>query len=290
MKISQCFHAGKPVISFEFFPPKTDNGFISLFRTIEELQPLKPAFISVTMGAGGSTRSKTVDLVIRIEREIGLTAMAHLPCSGVEREQIGAILETLDRGGIQNVLALRGDPPVDDSDFVPPKHGLAYARDLIDYIRQQQPGLCIVAACYPETHPEASSPEADLDNLKRKVDAGAEVLVTQLFFDNAKYFSFVERARAAGIDLPIVPGIMPIVSHAGIKRMTSMCGCEIPGELRAQLARTEEDEAAAQELGVRWATQQCRDLLANGVPGIHFYTLNKSSATRHIFENLFPKD
>lgn len=290
MKINERFRAAKPAISFEFFPPKTDAGFASLFRTIEELQPLQPAFVSVTMGAGGSTRSKTVDLVIRIERETGLTAMAHLPCVGFERDQVGEILEQLDEAGICNILALRGDQPQGESDFVPPRDGFAYANELIDYIRGQDRDLCVVAACYPETHPEAPNPEADLDNLKRKVDAGAQVLITQLFFDNAKFASFIERARNAGIDVPIVPGIMPIVSHAGIKRMTQMCGCEIPSELNAELERVGDDEAATQELGVRWGTMQCRELLDAGAPGIHFYTLNKSSAARRIFENLFPGD
>lgn len=290
MKISERFQAGKPVISFEFFPPKTDGGFTALFRTIAELQELQPGFVSVTMGAGGSTRSKTVDLVIRIERETGLTAMAHLPCVGFERDQVGTILEQLDSGGIRNVLALRGDAPNNDDDFVPPTHGFPYATDLIQYIREQDRDLCTVAACYPETHPEAISAEADLDNLKRKVDAGAEILITQLFFDNAKFFSFMERVRAAGISVPVVPGIMPIVSHSGVKRMTSMCGCEIPPELNAELEQVGKDDVATQELGVRWATMQCQELLSKQVPGLHFYTLNKSSATRHIFENLFPKD
>jgi methylenetetrahydrofolate reductase (NADPH) len=290
MTIIRCFKSEKPVISFEFFPPKTDRGFTSLFHTIEELKTLKPAFVSVTMGAGGSTRSKTVDLVIRIQRELGLTAMAHLPCVGFEREQIGEILEQLENEGIRNVLALRGDPPKDPADFVSPLDGFGYASDLIDYIQKQHRDLCVVAACYPETHPEASSAQADLDNLKRKVDAGAQVLITQLFFDNEKFFSFVDRARGAGISVPIVPGIMPIVSHQGIKRMTSMCGCEIPDELNRELERVGEDKAATLELGVRWATMQCGELLGGGVPGIHFYTLNKSSATRQIFENLFPKN
>jgi methylenetetrahydrofolate reductase (NADPH) len=290
MKINERIQTAKPAISFEFFPPKTDAGFTSLFRTIEELQPLQPAFVSVTMGAGGSTRSKTVDLVIRIERETGLTAMAHLPCVGFERDQVGAILEQLSEAGICNVLALRGDRPQGDTDFVAPSSGFGYANELIDYIQNQGHDLCVVAACYPETHPEASGSEVDLDNLKRKVDAGAQVLITQLFFDNAKFFSFRERAQRAGIEVPIIPGIMPIVSHAGIKRMTQMCGCEIPAELSAELDRVGEDEAATQELGVSWGTMQCRELLEQGVGGIHFYTLNKSSAARRIFENLFPKD
>ncbi len=289
MKIHERFGQGRPVVSFEFFPPKTDAGFATLFRTIEELQPLEPGFVSVTMGAGGSTRSKTVDLVIRIEGETGLTAMAHLPCVGFEREQVGAILEQLHEGGIQNILALGGDPPRDVDDFVPPKDGFDYANELIEYIEGKGHGFCLVAACYPETHPRAESAQADLDNLKRKVDAGAKVLITQLFFDNAKYFRFVERAQAAGIDVPIVPGIMPIVSHSGVKRMTQLGGCEIPAELARELDIVGEDDAATAELGVRWGTMQCRELLERGVPGLHFYTLNRSSATRKIFEQLFPR-
>ena len=290
MKISKRFQTGKPVISFEFFPPKTDAGFAPLFRSIAELQVLDPGFVSVTMGAGGSTRSKTVDLVIRIQRETGLTAMAHLPCVGFEREQVGTILTQLAEGGVENVLALRGDSPADDADFVKPQNGFGFANDLIDYTRKQNPELCIVAACYPETHPEARSAQDDLDHAKRKVDAGAELLITQLFFENARFFSFMDRIRAAGITVPVVPGIMPIVSRAGVKRMTSMCGCEIPSELNVQLEAVGDDEAATQELGVRWGTMQCRELLDSGVPGLHFYTLNKSSATRQIYENLFAKD
>ncbi len=290
MKINEHFETGKPVISFEFFPPKTDTGFASLFRTIEELQPLSPGFVSVTMGAGGSTRSKTVDLVIRIERETGLTAMAHLPCVGFERTQVAAILEQLAQGGIQNVLALRGDAPKDTEDFVTPRDGFGYASELVEFIHAQQRDLCVAAACYPETHPEAASAQADLDNLKHKVDAGAQVLISQLFFENEKFFRFVDKARAAGIGVPIVPGIMPIVSRSGVKRMTSMCGCKIPNELEHELERVGDNDDATQQLGVEWATMQCRELLQESVPGIHFYTLNKSSATRHIFENLFPRD
>jgi len=289
MKIHERFDQGRPVVSFEFFPPKTDTGFATLFRAIEELQPLEPGFVSVTMGAGGSTRSKTVDLVIRIERETGLTAMAHLPCVGFERDQVGRILEQLAEGGIENVLALRGDPPQNADDFVEPEDGFGYANELIDYIEGRGHDFCVVAACYPETHPQAESAAADLDALKRKVDAGAKVLITQLFFDNEKYFRFVERAQAAGIDAPIVPGIMPIVSHSGVKRMTKLGGCEIPAELATELDRVGEDDAATAELGVRWGTMQCRELLERGVPGLHFYTLNRSSATRKIFEQLFPQ-
>jgi methylenetetrahydrofolate reductase (NADPH) len=291
MQISDRFRESKPAISFEFFPPKTDRGFTSLFRTIEELKSLDPAFVSVTMGAGGSTRSKTVDLVIRIQNEIQLTAMAHLPCVGFERAQVGKILAQLANAGVQNVLALGGDPPKDDASFVPPRDGFDYANELVSYIHEQNLGLCVAGACYPETHPSAPSPEVDLENLVRKVDAGAQVLITQLFFDNTKYFSFMDRVRAAGIEVPVVPGIMPIISLSGIRRMTSMTGCAMPAELLAELDELgEDDEVGIQELGVRWATLQCRELLENGAPGIHFYCLNQSSASRKIHHNLFPKD
>jgi len=290
MRISDRYQERKPVISFEFFPPKTDRGFSSLFRTIEELKALDPAFVSVTMGAGGSTRSKTVDLVIRIQNEIQLTAMAHLPCVGFERPQVAEILAQLEAGGVQNVLALGGDPPAEDHDFVPPQDGFDYANELVEYIHAQDRGFCVVAACYPETHPAAQSAEVDLENLKRKVDAGAQVLITQLFFDNTKFFSFIDRVRAAGIDVPVAPGIMPIISLSGIRRMTSMSGCAMPAALISELdSLGEDDEAGIRELGVRWATEQCRELLDNGIPGIHFYCLNKSSAARQIHRNLFPE-
>jgi methylenetetrahydrofolate reductase (NADPH) len=274
------------VISFEFFPPKTDAGFRSLFRTIEDLKKLSPGFVSVTMGAGGSTRAKTVDLVIRIEREIGLTAMAHLPCLGFDRSAVGRILDTLDEGGIRNVLALRGDAPKDQPDFAPPADGFAHANDLARFITERG-GFSIGGACYPEVHPEAVSPESDLEYLVGKVRDGAQFLITQLFFDNQKYFAFVERVRAAGIDVPIVPGVMPITSVKSIRRMTALGGGSIPPELDAELSRVDEDDDATLEVGVEWATEQCRELIAQGVPGIHFYTLNRSPATRRIHRALF---
>jgi methylenetetrahydrofolate reductase (NADPH) len=289
MRISELYNRGKPAFSFEFFPPKTDAGFRTLFGTIEDLKRLDPGFVSVTMGAGGSTRSKTVDLVIRIQQEIGITAMAHLPCIGFEREQVGSILEQLQAGGIENVLALRGDPPKDAADFTPPSDGFGYANDLIRYVHEADRGFCVAGACYPETHPEAPNTDVDFENLQRKVDDGAQVLISQLFFDNEKFFDFMDRVRAAGIEVPVVPGIMPITSVSGVRRMTGMCGCEIPAELNAELEDVAEDDDATHDLGVRWATGQCRELLDRGVPGIHFYTLNKSTATREIFDNLVPR-
>lgn len=287
MRIVDLYARGEPVISFEFFPPKTDRGFRALSRTIEELKRLDPSFVSVTMGAGGSTRRKTVELVIQIEREIGITAMAHLPCVGFGRAPLREILGRLRDAGIENVLALGGDPPKDATDFVQPEDGFRYANELTSFI-QAGWNFCIGGACYPETHPAAPSADADLRNLKRKVDSGAAFLITQLFFDNADYFAFVKRARAVGIESPIVPGIMPITSAANIRRISTLSGSRIPAELEAELARAADDDSATMEFGVRWATLQCRELLEQGAPGIHFYTLNKSPATRRIYASLFP--
>ena len=286
MKIVDLYGRGAPVVSFEFFPPKTDAGFRSLFRTIEDLKRLDPGFVSVTMGAGGSTRAKTVDLVIRIQRELGLTAMAHLPCLGFDRAAIGGILDGLAEGGVENVLALRGDVPRDTPDFVHPEDGFAHANELARFVRDHG-GFSIGGACYPEVHPEAPSAEVDLENLVRKVEDGAQFLVTQLFFDNSKYFEFVDRVRAAGVDVPIVAGIMPITSVKSIRRMTALGGGSIPPELDRELSRVDEDDEATLEIGVAWATEQCRELLDNGIPGIHFYTLNRSPATRRIHGALF---
>ncbi len=288
MRIVDMFRRDGPVISFEFFPPKTDKGFESLFRTIEELKPLNPSFVSVTMGAGGSTRRKTVDLVTQIQREIGITAMAHLPCVGFEREDIARILDRLEREELENVLALSGDPPKDPH-YVEPRDGFRYANELVDFVRTRW-NLCIGGGCYPETHPAAPSPEVDLQNLVLKVRSGTNFLITQLFFDNRDFFSFRERARAAGIDVPIVPGIMPITGAANIRRITAMCQSGIPAPLEAELEKVADDDAQTLELGIRWATEQCRELLERGVPGIHFYTLNRSPATRRIHRSLFGSD
>jgi methylenetetrahydrofolate reductase (NADPH) len=282
MRIAQRFGRGRPVFSFEFFPPKTDKGFRSLFATIRDLKLLNPDFVSVTWGAGGSTRSKTVELVVEIQREIGLTAMAHLSCIGSTPEQLAGTLDRLRDGGIENVLALGGDQP---EGYEPPPGAFTYANELVAFIRSRW-DFCLGGACYPETHVRAPSPEADLANLVRKVEAGVDFLVTQLFFDNGDYFEFVRRARAAGIEVPIVAGIMPVLSARNIRRMTALSGAKIPGELAARLVEVEHDDDSTTALGIEWATMQCRELLDRGVPGIHFYTLNRSRATQSIFENL----
>ena len=275
---------GEPVFSVEFFPPKTDEGVRQLFETVEALRPLGPAYVSVTYGAGGSTRARTLELVTRLKRETEVEAMAHVTCVGASRDEIAAVLDEVHEAGIQNVLALRGDPPRGQTRFEPHPDGFRYASELVTYVREQRDRwrFCIGAAAYPEGHVETRDLAVDLANLKRKVDAGADFLVTQLFFRNAHYFRFVDRARAAGIQVPILPGIMPFTNVEQVERFTAMCGAQIPPALRAAMEVRREDADGALQLGVAHATLQCADLLRRGAPGIHFYTLNRSPSTRAI--------
>ena len=283
MKIDRILAAGAPSFSFEFFPPKDDAGMDALLATTAALCPLEPAFVSVTYGAGGSTRSRTIDVTKKIKNDIGLEAMAHLTCVGASRDQLRATLADIADAGIENVLALRGDPPKHPADA--PPSDLRHAAELILLAAAEHP-FCIGGACFPEKHPDAPDLKSDLRYLREKVEAGARFLITQLFFENELYFSFVERARRSGIDVPIIPGIMPITSAQQIARFTSMCGATIPQRLLAQLdARADQPEAVL-DLGVAYATLQCADLLARGAPGIHFYTLNKSPATRAVVSAL----
>ena len=285
MKISDLLKSGRRTVSFEFFPPKDDLGFWDLYRTIEQLQPLCPTFVSVTYGAGGSTRRKTVELVKRIRADIGIEAMAHLTCVGATREEIQGVLDELAAAGLENLLALRGDPPQGASEFVPTPGGFAHANELVEFVRSRY-SLCVGGACYPEKHPEAPDPDTDLRNLQRKVHAGAEFLITQLFFDNADLYRFRDRAAALGIHVPILAGIMPILGVPQVKRFTGMCGARIPDRLLARIEAVESNAEAVRAIGVEHAARQCEDLLANGVAGIHFYTLNRSLATRAIFEQI----
>ena len=281
MRISELFGRGRPVFSFEFFPPKTDEAAQGMLATVRDLaEMLAPDFVSVTYGAGGSTRGRTVELVSRMQSELGLTTMAHLTCVGHTRAELGAILERLQSRGIKNVLALRGDPPAGER-FVPTPGGFAHASELAAFVRERG-RFCIGGACYPEKHPESPSADDDLSWAKHKVACGVEFLITQLFFDSEDYFRFVERARAAGITVPIVPGIMPITSVSQIERFTKMCGARIPEELRARLHRFEDDPSVVMAIGIEHAIRQCRRLLEANAPGLHFYTLNKSHAARSI--------
>ncbi|QOV91432.1 methylenetetrahydrofolate reductase [NAD(P)H] [Humisphaera borealis] len=285
MRIDEVAGHGKPIVSFEFFPPKTDAGFQSLFATIEELRPLQPSYVSVTYGAGGSTREKTVDLVVRIQRDIGIRAMAHLTCVGHTADQIGSVLDDLWAGGIRNVLALRGDPQVGQTTFTKTEGGFGYANELVGYVAGRH-NFCIGVAGYPEGHPQCLNRSRDLEHLKQKVDAGANVIITQLFFDNADFYHFRDEARRMGIKVPIVAGIMPITNVAQIKRFVSMCGAKIPHPLLQKLESLEADPEAVYQYGIDYATQQCADLLKQGIDGLHYYTLNKSKATVDIVKRL----
>jgi methylenetetrahydrofolate reductase (NADPH) len=285
MKIKAILEKVRPSFSFEFFPPKDNEGFDKLFTTITQLKPCQPTYVSVTFGAGGSTRTKTIDLVGRIKNEIGLESMAHLTCVGSDKEYIAAILDTLQAQGIQNVLALRGDPPQGQEKFEKPENGFAYANELVAFIRANY-DFCIGVAGYPEGHIECPDKKADLDHLKRKVDAGADFIVTQLFFDNRYYFDFIDRAQNLGIQIPIIPGIMPILNVKQVQRFTKMCGSTIPALLMERLEAVQDDPETVRQLGIDHAAEQCEHLLQEGAPGIHFYTLNRSNATLKILESL----
>jgi methylenetetrahydrofolate reductase (NADPH) len=281
MRIDELLAGGEPVFSFEFFPPKTEQGEQNLYAALAELRTLEPSFVSVTYGAGGSTRAKTIEIVKRIKEQYGLEAMAHFTCVGATVSELRATLEEMRAAGIDNVLALRGDPPAGLRDWVKTEGGLEYSCELVELIKADYP-FAIGAACFPETHIHATSPQADVEYLAEKVGAGVDFLITQLFFDNDLYFDFVDRARAAGIGVPIVPGILPITQIGQLERMTKMCGASIPEDLRRELHVRAEQPEAVIDFGVAYATLQCAELLAAGAPGIHFYTLNRSPATRAI--------
>jgi methylenetetrahydrofolate reductase (NADPH) len=286
MRIDEIIESsGEPVFSFEFFPPKTPEGEATLRETLALLGDLAPSFVSVTYGAGGTTRARTVEITKWIKQELGIEAMAHLSCVGEPVERLREILDEIGEAGIENVLALRGDAPRGETEWKPHPGGLKYSTELAALISEDY-GYCIGAACFPEVHPEAADLASDLRFLKEKVAAGARFLVTQLFFDNELYFDFVREARAVGIDVPIVAGIMPITNFKQITTITGMCGATIPPGVMAELERRADDPDAVLQFGVAYAAQQCADLLRRGAPGIHFYTLNRSPATRAILSSL----
>jgi methylenetetrahydrofolate reductase (NADPH) len=285
MRIAELLEQRRPVFSFEFFPPKTDEGRRTLEGSLEELRDDSPDFVSMTYGAGGATRNSTVELTKWIKEDLGIEAMAHLSCVGESRERLVEILGEIDAAGIDNVLALRGDPPRGETEWRPHPGGLHYSVELIGLIRERF-DFCVGAACFPEVHPDAPDRDSDLGYARAKQEAGAGFLITQLFFDNELYFDFVQDARASGVTVPIVPGIMPITNYGQIKRFTEMCGASIPDELERELNGRAGDPEAVAELGVAYATLQCSDLLARGAPGVHFYTLNRSPATRAILAAL----
>ncbi|MBT5028652.1 MAG: methylenetetrahydrofolate reductase [NAD(P)H] [Nitrospina sp.] len=285
MKITEKLRSASPVYSFEFFPPKDSAGFASLFETIGRLKSSSPGFVSVTYGAGGSTRAKTVDLVGNIKNTIGIESMAHLTCVGHDQNEISSVLESLKERNIDNVLALRGDPPQGETHFVKTEGGFEYADQLVKFIKNNF-SFCIGAACYPEGHVECSDIEKDIDNLKRKVDSGVDFLVTQLFFDNRYYFEFLDKIRKRNINVPVVPGIMPILNLKQIQRFTKMCGAQLSDSVMSKFEGIQDDQVKVRQVGIDHAIAQCQDLLKNDAPGIHFYTLNRSKATLAILEEL----
>jgi methylenetetrahydrofolate reductase (NADPH) len=285
MKIRDLFRFQAQTFSFEFFPPKTQEDADELFVRVQELKPLGPSFISVTYGAGGSTRRNTIDLVCRLQAELGMLGMAHLTCVGHSQAELQEVLTELKDRGIENVMCLRGDPPRGETSFVPTVDGFSYALELVRLARSIS-DFCIGVAGYPEAHPECLDKQLDLDHLKAKVDCGADFVTTQLFFDNRDYFDFRERARRIGVPHRIIPGIMPITNYRQMVRFTQMCGATIPTVLHERLEPVADDPHAVLEIGVDWAWRQCEELLAGGAPGIHFYTMNRSLATQRIFERL----
>jgi methylenetetrahydrofolate reductase (NADPH) len=287
MRIDELLAArDRPLFSFEFFPPKSPAGEANLQTALRELQPLAPDYVSVTYGAGGTTRETTIEIVSSLKAEFGIEAMAHFTCVNATRDELRVTLDRMRDAGVENVLALRGDPPAGQERWTKTDGGLEFSRELVELIRSEYPEFVVGGAAFPETHIHATSPEDDIRFLKAKVDAGMQFLITQLFFDNAHFFTFVERARDAGIEVPIIPGVMPITSFEGIKRMTTLSAAELPEDLEHELEVRKDSSEAIAELGVSYATLQCADLLAGGAPGIHFITLNRSPATRAILAAL----
>ncbi|BDA80492.1 methylenetetrahydrofolate reductase [Leptospira kobayashii] len=286
MHISQVLERKKTSISFEFFPPKNEEAASDLFQTIQDLSSLNPAYVSVTYGAGGSTRDLTHDLVVKLQQQTGLTIVSHLTCVGATKEEIGQILKRYEASGIHNIMALRGDPPKGQTEFQKMENGFEYAGELVAYIKSNFPKMGIGVAGFPEGHPSTPNRLKEIEFLKWKVEQGADYICTQLFFDNNDFYDFVERCEIAGIKVPIIAGVMPVTSRKGMARMAELSlGSRFPAKLLKALSRAE-DDSYAENVGIHWATEQVRGLLDHKVAGIHMYTLNKSKATRKIYESL----
>ena len=284
MKIKDIMEKTRPV-SFEFFPPRNAEGIPAVLETLDELKVYCPDFVSVTYGAGGSTRAFTEEITFEAKRTAGVEVMAHLTCVGQTKEEIHGVLERLEAEGVENIIALRGDPPQGTTEFVPVEGGFDHATDLLQHIKSNFK-FGVAAACYPEGHTESVDLDADLKYVKMKVDNGADFLVTQLFYDNRHYYDFLERARAEGIGVPIIPGILPVLNSAQVRRFTTLSGSEIPPDLDTLLDKYAENDDSARDMGVEYATAQVRDLWDAGVPGVHFYVLNRNYSVSRILDNL----
>ncbi len=276
--LSELFAQRRPLRSIEFFPPKDDAGVEALRKTASALKSMSPDFVSVTYGAGGSTRERTAQVSAILKAEFGFTVMPHLTCVGHSRTELNEVADRIHGDGFRNIMALRGDPPKGTSEFTAPDDGLRYANELVALLKARHPDFCLGVGGYPEKHPEAPSPESDLEALKRKVDAGAAFVTTQLFFDNATYYGFVERCRKAGISVPIIPGIMPVLSLKQIQRFTAMCGTALPSALVRRLEAAGDAPEIVEAIGIDWALQQIRGLIENGAPGYHLYILNRAKS------------
>jgi len=276
--ISELFAQHRPLRSLEFFPPKDEAGVEALRLTANTLKRISPDFVSVTYGAGGTTRERTAQVSRLLRQEIGFTVMPHLTCVGHTRDELNGVADQLHAGGYRNIMTLRGDPPKGQTEFVPYQDGLRYGSNLVALLKARHADFCLGVGGYPEKHPEAPSLEVDLDNLKRKVDAGAAFITTQLFFDNAVYYRFVEKCRARGINVPIVPGIMPVLSLKQVKRFTEMCGAHLPPQLVTRLEVAAENADVVEMVGIDWALNQIRGLLANSAPGYHLYIMNRAKS------------
>ena len=287
MKIPDILHSGRRTISFEFFPPRTDQGVESLFGTIERLKAYQPDYVSVTYGAGGGTRDTTVGIVTRIKRQVELEVMCHVTCVAQTREEVHEVLLRLDAEGIENVLALRGDPPKGEDKFVPAEGGFRYASELIAHVRERF-AFGVGGACFPEKHLDSIDLKTDMTYLKAKVEAGAQFLVSQLFYDNRDFFQFMERVERWEIKVPVIAGVLPILSTPQIRRFTALCGAKIPSGLGELLDRYAEDDDAVREIGVEYATRQVAELWRSGVAGVHFYTLNRNYSVSRILDSLNP--
>jgi len=286
MTLSAAYGAGKFGLSFELFPPKTAQGVTNLFQHVARLVEFQPSYITCTYGAGGSTQELTLEIVARVRREFQLPVATHLTCVGRTVAELRKYLHSAQSSNVENVVALRGDPPRGDTEFRPVEGGLCHANELVALIRGEFPELGIAVAGYPETHQEAPSPEADLKNLKRKVDAGADVVITQLFYDNDDFFRFRDRCAALGIHVPIVPGLLPVTNFAQIQRITSLCGSQLPAPFVRRLEEAGDAADAQFAVGVEFATRQTQALIDAGVPGVHFYVLNRSEAAAEVLENV----
>lgn len=285
-RITDLQKSGSALASIEFFPPQNDEGLNLLWDSVERLETSRPDYVSVTYGAGGSTRSRTLEIARKLQDEKGYIVMPHLTCVGSSRDDLIQIIEELYGYGFRNIMALRGDPPKGETEFQPYKDGFRYGGDLVALIKEIRPEICVGAGAYPEKHPEATTLEADIDTLKRKVDQGADFLTTQLFFDNDVYFRFRERCDQAGIQVPIFPGILPVLSLSQIRRFCKMCGSTLPSLLERQLERVANNDDAVQALGIAWAYHQIRDLIKNGAPGYHLYILNRANSALGLFDSL----